>query len=950
MSSPTDTLAPLATFLTSVSQTLTRSVWLRVFDNPVSDNPDCVVVPDVKKASNDAELYKLQQRATAMQAKKKRLEELGRSSLQKLTSLSPEKYTNILMGAGMLRLRAGKYNVQSGPFEKWVRGLEIGAEFIAANPSSRIVQGGNRYYICLGPQQRGVTDSPVAQFSAAAKDPSLYSPPELPFLSVYQRKLRMGLRVETSTQEDKESDSSWVQSDSEEDNNELSEEDFEQELVMKTKTSYPTISSLGICLSMLSDSALELLIGELVHLQRERQTIAPANVTPSPVPPVARPTPVSATGNPRVEAPIKAKQRVSFRYRKGETEYRAFPIPLHKSKKAFTRYHKTKPYVHELVHWMGTSKSRSGGSYERGARRLLRLLAKASPAAYRRVAKEAGLNLGVHLDAVGLGALKMDCRFKDWQVKQLLRHLRFANGGASVSVPFREIKQFGRGFVEPKTKNFKHQYPPGKFEWVECEYQPVDECFVNVLGDLLTTHRVQPDDVQDVYFVLGGDHGQEAFRLCFRAIVLLKTGKLLYEDYGGAGLVPGKDDRDVLDASLMPWLTEDLKTLSQAKVHIATLADGAIGVTLASAGETPAEGTAEGAGVQIWNTGDLKWMAMLLGMDDMSGEWCIFCLLRQKEWLEGKTGEKRTIEKICELAKQNLSGAKRRGVKFSPYWDFIPIDNYAVPLLHLMIGVFNDAIDYFTASIEKVIVGRPSCELKLIEELAATKRQLDLLRPQVAEWHRSREGNRRSTLLTKFNKVKAQVERGEEVVAPMSEEELQEFRNLQLIFQQKKKERDQLASKQVALNAKLDTYHQGRKLDPSSLHNRVEDLWKSQGLNRGKAFGGKFQGIDARPVMEKPSRYFGEGMKAILRAGKGPGVEDSYICQLCDGVAEVMGSWNDFFLCCKKKNQQRMKELEQQGWQKKLWTLTLVWWETKRQRCMSLRHMLCLSICASPRV
>ena len=218
-----------------------------------------------------------------------------------------------------------------------------------------------------------------------------------------------------------------------------------------------------------------------------------------------------------------------------------------------------------------------------------------------------------------------------------------------------------------------------------------------------------------------------------------------------------------------------------------------------------------------------------------------------------------------------------------------------------MIGVFNDVIDYFTSTIEKAIVDRPSCELKLIEELAATKRQLDLLRPQVAEWQRSREGNRRSTLLTKFNKVKTQVERGEEVVAPMSEEELQEFRNLQLIFQQKKKERDQLASKQVALNAKLDTYHQVRKLDPSSLHNRVEDLWKSQGLNRGKAFGGKFQGIDARPVMEKPSRYFGEGMKAILRAGKGPGVEDSTICQLCDGVAEVMGSWNDFFSLLQKE-------------------------------------------------
>ena len=68
----TDVLAPLAALLVSVSQTLTRSVWLQVFDNPVSKNPDCVLIPDVNKTSNEAKLFRLQQRTTTMQAKKKR--------------------------------------------------------------------------------------------------------------------------------------------------------------------------------------------------------------------------------------------------------------------------------------------------------------------------------------------------------------------------------------------------------------------------------------------------------------------------------------------------------------------------------------------------------------------------------------------------------------------------------------------------------------------------------------------------------------------------------------------------------------------------------------------------------------------------------------------------------------------------------------------------------------
>ena len=102
---------------------------------------------------------------------------------------------------------------------------------------------------------------------------------------------------------------------------------------------------------------------------------------------------------------------------------------------------------------------------------------------------KAGLQVNGFLDAAGLGALKMDCNLKDWQVKRMLRHLKSALGDAKVSVPFNEIKQFSLGYTVPKTKKWKHQYPDGKLEWITCEYQPVDEAFTIVVSELLLTKK-----------------------------------------------------------------------------------------------------------------------------------------------------------------------------------------------------------------------------------------------------------------------------------------------------------------------------------------------------------------------------------------------------------------------------------------------------------------------------
>ncbi len=84
----------------------------------------------------------------------------------------------------------------------------------------------------------------------------------------------------------------------------------------------------------------------------------------------------------------------------------------------------------------------------------------------------------------------------------------------------------------------------------------------------------------------------------------------------------GKDDRDILDATLMPWLTEDLRCLNSKRVLISVLPDGTIGCTLEEQEDTCslAKSVCVVPPATIINTGDLKWMAVLLGMDDMSGE------------------------------------------------------------------------------------------------------------------------------------------------------------------------------------------------------------------------------------------------------------------------------------------------------------------------------------------
>ena len=130
----------------------------------------------------------------------------------------------------------------------------------------------------------------------------------------------------------------------------------------------------------------------------------------------------------------------------------------------------------------------------------------------------------------------------------------------------------------------------------------------------------------------------------------------------------------------------------------------------------------------------------------------------------------------------------------------------------------------------------------------------------------SPDGKSRSKLLTRYNKQEREMKQCRPVSDPLSVNEVAEYHRLQKLFEDKTKPRDAAGTKKKALKDTLDVFRLERKQDPTSVHNQIKDYCKSKGLNCGKAFGGKFDGKDARKVMENPLKTSDQEMCNILIA------------------------------------------------------------------------------------
>jgi hypothetical protein len=101
--------------------------------------------------------------------------------------------------------------------------------------------------------------------------------------------------------------------------------------------------------------------------------------------------------------------------------------------------------------------------------------------------------------------------------------------------------------------------------------------------------------------------------------------------------------------------------------------------------------------------GDLKFYAQMLGRDNMSGSWCVWCKRAPNQW---NTQDNVPLEYQQEWTIDSLKAQKVllsegrlkkpveiRGVVDFPLWDFIPVSHYIYPVLHGEIGLVNNVLD-----------------------------------------------------------------------------------------------------------------------------------------------------------------------------------------------------------------------------------------------------------------
>ncbi len=294
----------------------------------------------------------------------------------------------------------------------------------------------------------------------------------------------------------------------------------------------------------------------------------------------------------------------------------------------------------------------------------------------------------------------------------ILRHLaQFF--GRRITVPERKIRELEVGALQPISDSVVVDG-----EHVMYWYRKIDEV---ILDRLHTEFKSRgPNYFQQVGFnsidiVFGDDHGARRFRAVIK-IIFRNTEDKSVPPYSIVLTVGNidcrKETRQILEATIAKPINEALNRIFnkffvvnyQANQYLLTIADE----PAAAKGPAGING-AFSFSTRTFIAGDLAFFSLILGKENRSGKWCNWCMLSPKEWsvFGHDKGELWTIDKIYDIRQQVEDGTLTeipqniKGCTEKPLIDSVPIANFILSILHIIIGVGNAFVDAFLEWIEE---------------------------------------------------------------------------------------------------------------------------------------------------------------------------------------------------------------------------------------------------------
>jgi hypothetical protein len=216
------------------------------------------------------------------------------------------------------------------------------------------------------------------------------------------------------------------------------------------------------------------------------------------------------------------------------------------------------------------------------------------------------------------------------------------------------------GYTEPKTISVPHHVSGEKWpEMVHAQYQDISLEVLKTIHDILVEMDASPDLVRKIRLIIGGDHGVGAFRLCFCVVINLEGHKKpVHKTKSIAEVYSKREEGIILEETIMPWLTEDLKKINDSFITIkaadpigcddkgvliyddkgSVVCDYRLKASLSGAttNTTTDTGCEISTEIEQFVAGDFCFFAYILGREGSSLAYCPYCPLQKKQWqLEG---------------------------------------------------------------------------------------------------------------------------------------------------------------------------------------------------------------------------------------------------------------------------------------------------------------------------
>ena len=297
---------------------------------------------------------------------------------------------------------------------------------------------------------------------------------------------------------------------------------------------------------------------------------------------------------------------------------------------------------------------------------------------YVDVVKNNGLVLP-KFDAITTWTIQSLCNMNNNQMRTLRRCLK-SEVGSSLFSTERKISQItGLEHIEPTTGC--HVF--GNKRRVYWSYKSAIDTLLLLIKKCFDARWEKLDVVVAI------DHGKGHSRITLTTIARwFESGIQKEKEYintlGNARCK--KDNHEILTNTYANMLNADMKKIkTSGKFSICS--DGSVVLGSSANGkEIP---------VKIFLAGDLLFFAMACGKEGSASWWCTYCDLIRTDWqIKGcRKGDLWSLDKLKEHHQKIVDGIVKKtdarevkGVRTLPLFDFVDIDHYIVPVLHLMLG------------------------------------------------------------------------------------------------------------------------------------------------------------------------------------------------------------------------------------------------------------------------